>query len=199
MIRILILYLVIIFISNSSTFAQEKIFTFTETKTDTINKKFKSILLIGIGSTPTRIFLDKLKDVLIKKLNSEKIKSDYYYLGRDDDTLSKPFDTLLTRNYDAILVFSPKDSSIFKTISKNKGNLSLLNLLGLYTVGQIRSKSLSISYQQSFNLSLYLQENKSESIWDANLDVNFGMGGLSNYQNISNKIYWRLKAHKYVK
>ena len=199
MIRYLILFVGIILQNLSSVNAQKKVFTLKETQIDTVNKEFKSILILGSGSTATRIFLDNLSEVLIKKLKSEKIKSVYYYLNKASDTLSETFIAISKNDYDAILIFNPEDTAIFKSISKvNKNHISLPTIIGNYTAIS-PTTSITTSYHQSFNLNLYSHDDKSKALWEANLVVDFSMSGLSNYQNISNKIYWRLKAHKYLK
>ena len=187
MTRKLIVFIAFVLI-NTAANAQKEAFTFKEIKTDTINKKFKSILFLGVGYTATRIFLDNLAPVLIKKFKAEKINSEYYYLGKASDTLSETFLSLLKNKYDAILIFTPKDTNIFKTVNTViTGRLDLVYLLGLYFIIPNHGISQVISYHQNFNLDLFSQEDKSNSIWNANMVVDFGMFGLSNYQNIAKK------------
>ena len=199
MIRNLILFVLILVVNFTSANAQKKVFILTESKTDTIHQRFQSILILGAGSTVTRVFLDRLSEELIKKLNSEKINSEYYYLGKDIDTLSETFISITKKDYDAILIFNPDDTARFKSTSKERRNVITLPSTGVEYTLIGKTTSIKTSYHQSFNLNLYSYEDKSKSLWEANLIVDFNMGRLSNYQKISNKIYWRLKANNYIK
>ncbi|MCO5235221.1 MAG: hypothetical protein M9933_03050 [Chitinophagaceae bacterium] len=56
--------------------------TLKELSADNSNIRFDSILIIGTGSTATRIFLNDLVTRLTAKLNTKNVVARYLYLGK---------------------------------------------------------------------------------------------------------------------
>jgi hypothetical protein len=75
---------------------------------DSIDKRIDSILLVGTGSSTTRIFLDDLSQHLIKVLNDNGIEANYRYIGRTPTETQSAFDTINKKGYKAILFFYQK-------------------------------------------------------------------------------------------
>ena len=63
--------LILLSLISLNTYSQE--IEFTEKQADSINVKLDSILILGIGSTPTRIFLDDLSNKLVKEFSKKHI------------------------------------------------------------------------------------------------------------------------------
>ena len=169
-------------------------FSLWDTQSNPISNKVTNILIVGIGSTTSRIFLESLGLTLTKKLKSTGIKSEYQYLGSDNEIAKENFNALKKNGFEAILIFTPENTSFFE-VSTNR-ELNSLN------TGQgslpYYSNSTSITYAQNFFLRLYLLENKNKPIWDAKLTLDFNLTKSSVYKSISDKILERLKDNNYI-
>src|SRR5687768_14252619 len=91
---------------------------FKENQAYKIDQKIDSILLIGIGSTTTRIFLDDLSHSIIRYLNSDGIAARYCYLGNDLRKVQWGYDTINKEGYKAILFFVPTNAFSYEVKGK---------------------------------------------------------------------------------
>ena len=111
-------YLLIFIFQNCGIIYAQNI-NLKETKKNTIKKEFKNVLIIGAGSTATRLVLDNLTDNLIKKLNKENINATYNYVGKLDRNTQIDFKNFINENYDGYLVFNLADTSYIDIKNKD--------------------------------------------------------------------------------
>ena len=169
---------------------------FRENQTDTLNSKLNSILIIGIGSSLERIFLNDLSDKLIKDFSSKKITATYIYLGKNAEEAKKNYDAANTHNYNAILFFHPTDTSRFD-IKHIKSNI-FIPLQLIPTAVIFRPARNRDTYEQSFDILLYKTGNDEIKIWSASVDIDCEPGKKNGVNKLENKIFKRFIANRYI-
>ncbi|HET9744248.1 MAG TPA: hypothetical protein VFP97_00965 [Chitinophagaceae bacterium] len=168
---------------------------FQERMIDSIDKKIDSILLIGIGSTTTRIFLDDLSRSIIKGLNDDGIVADYQYLGKTTVDAQSTFDTINKKGYKGILFFLPTGDSFFDV----QGDLTRIN--SNTRVGSITPVigSSKIDYEQDFNIQLCIPNLKMKKVWTASLEVSGDLSKSKNANKVAAKLLSYFKKNNYIK
>ncbi len=146
-----ILYLIFILL-NTPHFSKAQKFTFKETKTISVKKDFKKVLILSFGSIETRLFLENLSAKIIDRLKIENIEAEYQYLGNKTEQTDGEIKNRMHNLFDAFMVFSPLDTSLFSL--KYKTNNMGVPVSGFGTVG-VTTASRSISYTQNFDIKLY--------------------------------------------
>src|SRR5260221_12295882 len=112
-------YLSVIILCLCATLQNARDVSYKEVKQEPLNRYVKNILIIGIGSTASRIFLDNLSDKLIQLLKNKHIESSYQYLGKNNEEARKNYSLLEFKGNDALLVISSSDSSFFEIDNKS--------------------------------------------------------------------------------
>ncbi len=168
---------------------------FKENQADTINIKLDSILILGIGSSVTRIFLDDLSAKIIEELKTQDIIASYSYLGKNRDEANKQFRLMNKGGYKAILVFLPKDTALFETKNFRSTNTTH----GDYGPIQTTRTYSRLSYQQSFNFQFYKTGKVMQRFWNALVDIDCDPGKKYATKKLANKLLNRLKNNKYIK
>jgi hypothetical protein len=190
-----LLYLVIFSIgwSNAYTQAGTKII-FEETQADSIGKKIKNILLIGVGTSATRIFLDDLNDHIIKELNNDGVLTKYYFLGKSIAEERSGFDTIDKAGFDVVLFFLPKGESLFDVQGKTYRNKSKT------AIGPITTKiaKSQVYYEQDFNFLLCMPTGNLKEIWTASVRVSCDLTKSKNAKKVGTKLLSSLKSNKYI-
>lgn len=138
-------------------------------------------MVVGTGSSATRIFIDKLANELNIKFKKSKIKLEYQYLGKTYTDAAKKLSNFTDSSFDSYLIFSPKDTSSFNG----------------YVAQGYFSTSDVIWYHQNFEVSFYVV-NKREPVWKTLLDVNTDINEIKVYSMIVNYIYKAFKANGYI-
>jgi hypothetical protein len=142
-----------------------------ETKKNTIQKKFKNVLIIGAGSTATRLFLDNLTRNLISALNKDKVEATYYYDGKLDRQTQIDFKTFVNIKYDGYIVFNLSDTSyVYK---KNKTIPVGIPVTQNGSVAQLNLNFSKLRYAEDFLIEFFEYSNTKVSIWEAVLKLNF--------------------------
>lgn len=162
---------------------------------DSIDKQIDSILLVGTGSSTTRIFLDDLSQHLIKVLNDKGIKANYRYVGRTPTETQSAFDTINKKGYKAILFFLPKGSSFFD-VQGNSNRFSSNTAIGTVTITTASSR---IGYQQDFKFLLCITDKKMKNVWTASVEVSGDLSKPKAANKVANKLVSDFKKNRYIK
>lgn len=187
-------FFLLVFLLPATSIGQK--FIFKEIRTDTVRKYLNKILIVGIGSVETRHFSETLSSMLIKKFKLMNIESEFHYLGKDPKKANEEVKTLLTMNFDAVMVFAPSDSSFFSLQYITSNSRTTTNTWGDINI-QITTRSLS--YSQYFYLQLYELANPNNLVWEASLDVAFDPTEQNIYSRITQKIISSLKTKSILK
>jgi len=191
-------YLLILLLLNwfNASAQRNREIIFNERQADSIDNKIDSLLLIGIGSTTTRIFLDDLSQYVIQGLNDDSIVARYYYLGRSMEEAQPEFDTISKKGYKAILFFLPKGGSNFDV----QGQLNRISAdtrgLGRITISSASSR---IDYYQSFNFQLCTPTANMNAVWTALVEFSGDLSKSRNAKKVATKLLSSFKKHKYLK
>ena len=170
---------------------------FTEKQADTLYGKINRILIVGMGSSLERIFLNQLTDKLIKDFSLKSITATYEYLGKNIEEAKKNYDGIKINNYDAILFFNPTDTSQFD-IRLIKSNIFIPVLLPPILV--MRPSRKRDTYKQSFDILLYKRCNNEElKIWSASVDIDCEPGKKNGAKKLEKKIMQRFIVNQYIK
>ncbi len=189
-INLLILFVAISISSYSQNKYIEKI-TLVETQQNEKKLTIKKILMVGAGSIESRFFLDKLATKIKQDFKKNNVELDYNYLGKINKDSSIQINKMLYKNYDAILVFNPVDTSNLeeKFVTERYG----YNPPSGGYVGVNVSKR-TIKYIQRFDISIY--DNEMGTLWAAILKITIDYSKDKNYSIISDKIMKELMNNK---
>jgi hypothetical protein len=189
-------YLLILLLSWFNAFSQSNTeIIFEENHADSIDKKIDSILLIGVGTSTTRIFLDDLSQHIMKDLYDDEVVTKYYYLGKTITEAQSEYDTINKNGFKAILFFLPKGASFFDVQGKLNRTTSN-SKIGPITTTFATSK---IYYQQDFDFQLYLSDANLKKFWAASVEVSCDPSKTKNAKKVGTKLLTYFKRNKYIK
>ena len=171
---------------------------FKEKRFGGITQKIDSILVIGMGSSSTRIFLDDLSSTLIKDMGENSIVSRYYFLGKDIATLQTVYDTIDKRGYKAILFFLPVQSSNLKERRIYNEITSPPKVLAILGPVEVKMASSKIWYQQHFNFHLALPGVELKKIWTASVEVSCDLRKSKNARLTGHRLLFYFKKNRYI-
>jgi hypothetical protein len=190
-------YLPILLLSCFNAFSQRNSkISFEEHQADSIEKKIDSILLIGIGSTTTRIFLDELSHEFTKGLSDGGVVTQYCYLGKDITQVRSEYNKINKDGFKAILFFLPADESSFDVQGTLQRITTPPTILGPMKMTMATSKTY---WQQNFNFQLYLPDRDMTRIWTASVEVSGDLAKSRNPKYVGNKLLFYFKRNKYLK
>ncbi len=187
------LFLIVSALMSYDSINAQKI-TLTETKKNIIQKKFNNILIIGAGSTATRLFLDNLTQDLIKELNRKNIEATYYYDGKLDRNTQINFKNFINEKYDAYIVFNLSDTSYVH--KKNKSLPLNIPISSGGGTAQINLNYSKLRYAEDFLIEFFEYSNSKVSLWEAVLKLNFDFSKEKFYHNITNMLVKNFKENK---
>jgi hypothetical protein len=189
------LLFLLLFASVKNGFSQRhNKFILEQKQIDSIGKPIDSILIIGIGSSTTRIFLDDLSQSVINRLTDDSIVAHYLYLGKTSTEAQSALDTVNKKGYNAILFFFPQGSS-FYDVQGSLNQTTANTRLGPITTIAAFSR---IDYQQDFNLQLCIQDSEWKQIWTASLEVAGDLRKPKNAKNIAARLLSYFKTNHYI-
>ena len=168
--------------------------TFEEISADNSNRRFDSILIIGAGSTATRIFLDDLVTQLVEKLDSKNVVTTYMYLGKKNEMLNEFLDTFKNSDYKVIMVFQPKEQASLYT--KKRRSINFVQLGDRSIVSSARQDKLN--YEGEFIIVLYENNQKKRHFWKASLKVHNDPSKSRSAKKISNWILSSFTKNNYL-
>ena len=189
-------FFLLFLLSCLNVFSQRNSFiVFNEKQVDSIDKKIDSILLVGVGSTTTRIFLEDLSESILKGLKDENIVADYRYLGKSTAEAQSGLDTINKKGYKAILFFLPRGEASFD-VQGDMNRISSNTSIGPITTTTPTSR---IEYQQDFSFQLFIPEANMERIWTASVGVSGDLSKSKNAKKIADKLLYSFKNNKYIR
>jgi hypothetical protein len=174
---------------------------FQENQADSINFKLDSILIAGVGTAATKIFLDNFSNNLIRNFNERGVNARYYFLGRDVIEAKKRFDSLNKSGYKAVLLFLPTNYAIFGSTSSSISNLNLTRLLEMF-VFKVRPdpnppKNSRLNYHQTFELKLLRTDRNMERFWSASVEFDGSPRGGRKAVKIAETLFYVLGKNNY--
>ncbi|MES1223170.1 MAG: hypothetical protein ABUT20_47190, partial [Bacteroidota bacterium] len=144
------LFIIFFFVVSLSVTAQLKSYlTYEDTRIDSAHTELDSVLIAGVGTSSTAFFLDNLGEKVIHSLRSSHVKAEYRYLGKSIEEAREEIKQVPLKNYKAVLLFLPKDSSIF----------------------DIRMKTSTASVPVSPTGNAYFNITTTNFIYQANFDI----------------------------
>jgi hypothetical protein len=181
------LALVLVLISLKS---DAQMYSLTQTKSNTEQRYFKTMMIVGSGSIETRAFLDLLTSQLIARLEDKNIEATYYFMVEDTFQINNG---ILPDSFEAILVFTPIDSLHFSQIRYRK-KIDLLYIPSLPPrYGRYARK---VDYKETFDIQLYFKGLTIDTIWAAKLVVEGDYSKYPKTHDIVNKIISSLASNK---
>ncbi len=184
--------LILLSLISLNTYSQRIVFT--EKQADSLNVKLDSILILGIGTTPTRIFLDDLSNRLVKEFTNRKINVSYVFLGKDVAEAKREFASINKAGYKAILWFLPKGSAYFNTetyVTRGGFNSATGRSTGPTEVSILR-------YKQAFDVHLCKTDKNNELFWNAEVDINDAPGKKNTINSLADKLMEVFKKNNYI-
>lgn len=170
---------------------------FREEFVDTAVNKVDSILILGIGASLERIFLNDLSNKMIESLNKKKIFASYTYLGKSISEIRQNKHSVDLQDYKAVFILRPTDTGSF-TVQLRKGDIivpSSTEILGIDFATFTRKRD---TYRQSFDFSLFINEESLKPIWRATADIDCEPGKKAGYTKMARKILGRLAVNKII-
>jgi len=168
---------------------------FRETKADTLDVKLDSILLVGMGASLERMFLDDLSNKLIKDFSSKKIVATYTYLGKNTAEAKQHYQEINKDGYKAVFLFCPTDTSVFDI--KHLSTSIIIPVPG--GVLNLRPGRKRTMYEQTFDLQLFKIDKELTKIWCASVDIDCEPQKTNGSTKVGNKILARFKSNKYIR
>lgn len=165
------------------------------TKSNTVQKHYRNILIIGSGKVENRAFLEELTAKIINT-KSDSVKWQYQFRGRSTTEANKQIKSLLQNNYDAILVFSPADSLTSYYVSHSKPFYADTRLTPTSGYPQFTTPTRKIEFTSDFIIQIFDLQNQETPIWEANLYVNCDVSKSQVYLDISRSLISNLKTNK---
>jgi hypothetical protein len=164
--------------------------TYKDKLTDSAKFTLDSLLIVGAGSSVTRIFLDELTYKLENTLGSKNITSSYLYLGKTMEEAKKEFAKIPLSNYKTILLILPDTASLFDVEHRDYGGY----------VGPVPYSIpvTKVFYHQHFNIELYLNDTKLKQIWTASAEVESDPTNSTAASILSTKMLKSFKANKFI-
>ena len=188
--KITILYIILLF-AILPCVSRSQCYTFKETKTDTIKRSFKKILIVGVGKTATRFFVDQVTKSLITKFKSIGVEVEYAFLGDDNAEANIQVKRLLAQNFNALITFDPIDS-LFQFSSNSLPPIQTTDPhLGVPTY---QSPLHLMSYEDAFNVNFYDLTNGKKVIWSSLLKITCLLDKKREYSEIAKILIASLKS-----
>jgi hypothetical protein len=166
---------------------------FEELRIDSTAIWLDSVLILGTGSSATRIFLNELTGLLNDKFKSSKVVSIYREFGKTDVETAAIIDSARKQGYDAILVFRPQGKSTMFTDAHYESMLSTVILNG--GVRQAHSHSI---YEQDFKVVLFSNKDTKKAVWSAALSVETGRSVSGAARKTANLIISSFEKNRYL-
>ena len=164
--------------------------TLNEKEVKKSDVRITDLLLVGAGSTASRLFLENLSAEMIKLFARYHVQCDFTYAGKIPRGSRINFNNLITSRYDAYLVLSPIDTSYMNTFKSEAVIASPIP--GSYgALGSV----IGNQYKENYYIELYSNNNLLNRIWEAELKVDFDVANPGRYQKIAKEIFTRLLKH----
>jgi hypothetical protein len=187
-------FIIISFFCSLNVYSQLPIFdtdiSFQEKQADSLDIKMDSVMILGVGSSVTRLFLIDLTDKIKRELNKQDITVSYFYLGKTTEEAKKEFTQLSKQGYKVLLFLLPESSDYFQienyTSTSGAGGIN------------ITTTSTSMSYFQTFKFQLFKNGFKNDRIWYASVSVDCDPSKKYGSKQVAKKLLTRFRKNKYI-
>lgn len=170
--NLIIIAAVCIFISCAGTRTANNSYKFEETTKLTQATPIKKILIVGSGGINSHFFLDNISEELKRKFKDVNVETGYEFLGYKKDFTNQLNKLVSTREFDAVLQFTPLNDF-------EKHPIVLHGHGGILPNPNYNIRTTSMRFKQDFMVTLFKTNNSTHPIWKASLNTN-----LDSRQNI---------------
>ncbi|WP_462252505.1 hypothetical protein [Ferruginibacter sp.] len=184
-------FLIILLLYSLNSFSQS---LFDERKVDSIDSKLDSILIIGVGSSISELFLENISRFTIQGLNKRNVIAKYKYLGQNIEDAKVQLDSINKAGYKAILLFLPKSAPSFNVQNMQYKNTPLIQTGLIKTTNYISTAA----YLEEFDFQLCMTQNNMKKVWNARVGVGSDLIKVKNVKKIAKKIISCFKTNKYI-
>ena len=184
------LFIFLIFILPCLSSTGQRGVSYKETKKENLSQNFKNILILAVGSTVSRVFLDDLGEKLILLFEKNKVNASYEYLGKEKEETIKNYLKISFKKRDVVLIIYPNEKTYFEVINEVTQTYSH----GIMSTN-VNSRPI---YQQEFSFILLKAEDRSSPFWSAHIDVTAELGGPRLCKLIAKRIVERFRQNQYI-
>jgi hypothetical protein len=179
----------ILVILNCSMNANAQSWKITEIKKNTEIKKFNKILLIGEGNMASRFFLENLSEKIMEKLIKLNIECDYKFI---EPTKAKiEIRNYMDKKYKGYIYFNPQEYSKAVMIANSDDFNIVIPPLTTRSNASIRLGNMI--FKERYEIFFFENSESDDSIWNAELEVNFDFSEERIYKKITRKLILALK------
>ena len=140
--------------------------------TDSIRNEKKvnidNILIVGAGSTASRLFLENLSTEMIKRFKKNKLSCSFNYVGKIPAASHLKVESFIEPGFETYFIFSPIDTSFV-----NKMKEKYVAFMPIPGIGSAVGTNYGNQYKQKFLLELYTNVEGLQLIWKAELILDF--------------------------
>jgi hypothetical protein len=188
----LFIFTALLFHYSSS--AQSRI-TYNELSTAPAPKAIHKLLIMGFGTSATRIFLDKLSSDLIDRCKKKNITIQYGYYGKDTTAIHDLLGSEEVSRYDAVLMLVPSDSvSLNSSLNRTSQTITTQS----FGTANFSLAGASFGYSQNFRIQLQNSASPGATSLSASFFVDCNLSNSNAPSKISKKIYASLISHGYL-
>lgn len=164
-----------------------------ETEVKKSDVRLSHVLIVGAGSTASRLFLENLSTELTKLLAQNNIQSDFRYVGKIPRGSLLNLKEMTSSKYNGYLVLNPTDTSYTYT-DKEVGYAATPLPAGYAGYGTISGNQ----YIEEFNLQFYTSSDSLTKVWQGELLVDFDFATSGRYQKIAEQIISKFIKHRII-
>jgi hypothetical protein len=168
--------------------------SFEERKADSTRNKFDSILVIGVGSSVTRLFLENVSEYISQGCTQKKITARYIYTGSNLENSRSCYDTIDKTGFKAILFLLPNSVANFESQTFSSRNTTNTTAGTLVTT----TTTTSLTYSQDFSFQLCMPLDNMKKIWIASVYVLMDPKKKRIAKKLAKKVLNSFKDHNYI-
>jgi hypothetical protein len=165
----------------------------TEKRASKSGIKITNLLIVGVGSTASRVFLENLSAEIIKLFVRSQIQCDFTYAGKIPRGEQVNLNDIVVSQYNSYLILNPVDTSYMDT-HKNIGTF-ITPLPGGYTAA---GSMMGNQYKEDYDVELYTNNNISNKVLQAELKLDFDVADAGRYKKIAKEIFNMLLKNGFI-
>lgn len=151
----------------------------SETEVSKSDQKISSVLIVGAGSTASRLFLENLSTDIIQLFTQQGIHCEFNYVGKIPRGSHVNLKTIANPKYDSYLVLSPMDTS-FVDIHKSVAVFATPLPGGYGASGSL----IGNQYKEDYYAGFYTSGSSLNKVWGGELKVDFDLPLLPNIKRL---------------
>jgi len=167
--------------------------TLNETEVSKFDAKITSLLIVGVGSTASRLFLENLSPEIIKLFVRSHIQCNFIYAGKIPRRSHINLKKIIASQYDAYLVLNPIDTS-YIDVHKSVAVFASPLPGGYGASGSV----IGNQYKEDYYIELYTSNKSLNKVWQAELKVDFDVANPGRYEIIAKEIFDRLLKNGFI-